>query len=250
MKKCRKRVSAFAALFFLACCLYGQDWTAAGDFYLSLDGNGLTITGYKGSAAVVNIPTSIDDIPVTAIGNEAFAYCSSLTGITIPNSVTAIGEGAFWGCSSLIGITVDAGSRQYRDINGILFSKDGKTLVRYPEGKTYTSYTIPAGVTAIGYGAFEDCSSLTGITIPNSVTAIGDWAFKDCSSLTGITIPAGVTAIGDWAFEDCSSLTGITVDAGNRQYRDINGILFSKDGKTLVRYPRVKHTPHIPYPIV
>jgi hypothetical protein len=280
-----------------------------GDFEFFPEGNGLTITRYKGSAAVVNIPPSIDGIPVTAIGDGAFdgcssltgitlpagvtvigdyafSGCSSLTGITIPASVTTIGYAAFDGCSSLTAITVDAGNRQYRDINGILFSKDGKTLMCYPAGKTCTSYTIPDGVTAIGHGAFDGCSSLTGITLPDGVTAIGDYAFFDCSSLTGITLPDGVTAIGymafsgcssladitipasvttieDFAFWDCSSLPGITipdgvtvighgaftgcssltaitVDAGNRQYRGINGILFSKGGKTLVRYPAGK----------
>jgi hypothetical protein len=234
--------------------------TAAGDFVFSPEGNGLTITRYKGSASMVNIPPGIDGIPVTAIGEWAFFWCRSLTSITIPNSVTAIERGAFDGCDSLTGIMVDAGNRQYRDINGILFSKDGKTLVRYPAGKTHTSYTIPDsvtaigdsafsdcrsltvitipdGVTAIGRGAFSGCRSLTVITIPNSVTAIGRMAFFNCDSLTSITIPAGVTAIGDYAFSGCRSLTGITVDAWNRQYHSINGILFSKDGKTLVRYP-------------
>jgi hypothetical protein len=99
MKKCGMRVLAFAALFFLAGCLYGPvlwaDWTAAGDFEFSPKGNGLTIIKYKGSSVVVNIPPSIDDIPVTAIGDYAFSGCRSLTGITISNSVTAIGEGHF-----------------------------------------------------------------------------------------------------------------------------------------------------------
>jgi hypothetical protein len=127
----------------------------------------------------ITLPTS-----VTSIGERAFSNCISLTGITIPAGVTAIGDLTFLDCSRLTGITVDAGNRQYRDIDGILFSKDGKTFVRYPAGKTSASYTIPAGVTAIGDGALTGCSSLTGITIPNSVTAIGDGAFSGCSSLS------------------------------------------------------------------
>jgi hypothetical protein len=134
--------------------------------------------------------------------------------------VTAIGDYAFWGCSSLTGITVDAGNRQYRDINGILFSKDGKTLVRYPEGKTSASYTIPDSVTAIGAGAFSECGSLTGITIPAGVTAIGDWAFRYCSSLTGITLPDKVEAIGYEAFRGCNSLSAADKEAIRRRFGD------------------------------
>ncbi|MDR2633510.1 MAG: leucine-rich repeat domain-containing protein [Treponema sp.] len=89
----------FAALaFFLACGLYGQK---AGDFELSLEGNGVTITGYKGSAAEVHIPAQVEGIPVTAIGERAVYECSSLERITIPAGVTASGDEAFSRCSSL-----------------------------------------------------------------------------------------------------------------------------------------------------
>ena len=43
---------------------------------------------------------------VTAIGDYAFAWCSSLTSIVIPESVTAIGDGAFGDCSSLTSIVI------------------------------------------------------------------------------------------------------------------------------------------------
>ena len=112
---------------------------------------------------------------VTSIGDGAFADCSYLTSITIPNSVTSIGGDAFVGCSSL------------------------------------TSITIPNSVTSIGIEAFEGCSSLTSITIPNSVTSIGYGTFYGCSGLTSVTIPNSVTSIGDYAFGNCSSLTSITI---------------------------------------
>ena len=77
-----------------------------------------------------------------------------------------------------------------------------------------TSIEIPDGVTSIGEYAFENCSSLTSIEIPDSVTSIGDYAFYDCSSLTSIEIPDSVTSIGDYAFRGCSSLTSIEIPDG------------------------------------
>jgi hypothetical protein len=241
-----------------------SDWTPASDFDLGLVGEkGVTIKKYKGKAQRVNIPAVIDGSPVVEIGDLAFAWCSGLTSISIPSGVTAIGDGAFKGCRGLTSITVDTLNTRYSAVNGVLFSKDKKTLVCYPAGKTYTSYTIPSGVTAIGYeafagcrgltsisipagvtairsSAFSGCSGLTSISIPSGVTAIGAYAFYGCSSLTSISIPSGVTAIGSSAFDGCSGLTSITVDALNTLYSAVNGVLFSKDGKTLVCYPAGK----------
>ena len=69
-----------------------------------------------------------------------------------------------------------------------------------------TSITIPNSVTDIVWGTFYGCSSLTSITIPNSVTSIEYMSFQDCSSLTSITIPNSVTFIGERAFEQCYNL--------------------------------------------
>ena len=157
------------------------------------------------SLTSITIPNS-----VTSIGNMAFYYCSSLTSITIPNSVTSIGDRAFEECSSLTSINVADNNQKFSSVNGILCSKDKKTLIYYPEGKS-GSITIPNSVTSIGDGAFERHSNLTSITIPNSVTSIGNMAFYYCSSLTSITIPNSVTSIGDRAFEECRSLTSITI---------------------------------------
>ena len=68
------------------------------------------------------------------------------------------------------------------------------------------SVSLPEGLTSIGGGAFENCSSLTSIILPNSVTSIGDNAFYGCS-LTSITLPNSVTSIGGEAFSSCAQVT-------------------------------------------
>jgi hypothetical protein len=199
---------------------------------------------------------------VTSIGDSAFSGCNILTSVTIPSSVASIGNNAFFFVPGLTSITVDIQNPVYSSLDGVLFNKDRTALIQYPEGKQERNYTIPAGVTSIGDGAFraswdssltsitipagvtsigdnafEGCISLTDITIPASVTSIGEDAFLWCSSLTSITIPAGVTSIGDYAFSGCESLTSITVDANNSNYASQDGILYNKTKTSILIIP-------------
>ena len=129
----------------------------------------------------ITIPNS-----VTSIGGLAFHNCTGLTSITIPDSVTSIGGWAFNGCTGLTSINVASGNNYYSSNNGVLFNKKKTALIRYPEGKSQTSYTIPNSVTSIGNYAFCGCSGLTSITIPDSVTSIGGVAFDGCTGLKDV----------------------------------------------------------------
>ena len=156
--------------------------------------------------------TSID-IPdsVTNLGTEAFAY-TGLTSVTMPPKLTQYGFGFFAGCASLTEIKVAEGDNNFSTEDGVLYSKDGKSLYQYPLGKTGTSFEIPATVTEIKGYAFYGCK-FTSITIPDAVTQIGNYAFSN-SSLTSITIPDAVTTISQYAFFNCDSLTDVTIGSG------------------------------------
>ena len=100
----------------------------------------------------------------------------------------------------------------------------------YPCAFKTSEYAIPQGITAIGSGAFYDCSSLTSIVIPDSVTTIGEWAFTSCSGLTNITIPNSITTIGKEAFHGCTNIL-ITVS------RNSYAAQYCKDNNLPYTYP-------------
>ena len=180
-----------------------------GDFEYTTSKSGVTITMYNGASDTVEIPSTINNVPVRSIGDRAF-YWMYLTSVTIPNSVTSIGEGAFSSCSGLASIDVDLRNLSYKSIDGVLFNKALTTIIAYPSRKS-GSYVIPNSVKSIGKSAFSGCSDLTSVTIPNSVTFIGEGAFSSCTGLTSVTIPNSVTSIGEEAFSACTSIASLTI---------------------------------------
>jgi hypothetical protein len=147
---------------------------------------------------------------VTVIRTGAFSGCSSLASVTIPSSLTVIGKYAFGNCSNLTEIRVLPENQHYKDIDGVLFTKNGKTILAYPAGNARTAYAIPEDITTIGYKTFS-CSNLTSVTIPKGVTTIDAMAFCCCKSLVSVIIPEGVTTIGEFTFSGCSCLSSVTI---------------------------------------
>ncbi len=88
-----------------------------------------------------------------------------------------------------------------------------------------TSIILPASVTKIGMGAFENCGQLQSITLPHSVSIIGNGAFQ-FTGLTSITIPASVEQIDAWAFQQCPNLKEVIIQSSSH-LTSIGGYAFS-----------------------
>lgn len=234
----RKNLIRVAAMLFLL-----ATWAQAnpGEFSYATYKGAVTITKYQGADADVTIPATIDGLPVTSIGKDAFNgwlqhACTSLTNVVIPESVTSIGDNAFYycvnlpaikigrnvtrigylpfrRCNKMTAITVDPLNPEYSSVDGVLFDKKQTTLLHYPGGKTEP------------------------FVIPGTTTLVKEWSLAECFGLSRITVPASVTTIEQYAFCFCTNLTDIVVDPLNSRYSSVEGVLFDKSRVTLIQYP-------------
>jgi hypothetical protein len=170
---------------------------------------------------------------VTYIGNLAFSNCIGLTQMTIPQSVTWIGYMAFDGCRSLTDIDVEAGNSNYTSVEGVVYNKNLTVLSICPGGKS-GSFTVPHGVSTIGYRAFFQCSALTSVNISGGVTGIYNFAFEECS-LTSVDIPDSVTSIALGAFKNCRNLTSVKIPDSVTSIAD--GVFYGCSALTSVNLP-------------
>jgi len=125
-------------------------------------------------------------------------------------------ENVFAGCDALQNIYVDAENPNFKDVDGVLFTKDGKKLIRYPSARPETHYDIPEGVEVIASQAFMQTylgkSVLSTVSFPSTLKRIDSLAFRQ-SNLTSVTLPANVT-FGISAFDICKKLTSVTISEG------------------------------------
>ena len=171
--------------------------------------------------------TNVTDIP-----SMAFAYMTSLSKLSLPSSVTSIHFNAFYE-SYNVDFTVSTDNKTFSAKDGVLYNKVGDTLILYRRSAKESRFTVPSGVTTLGYMAFRSArmisitlpesittlsssclaynTSLTSVNIPSNVTSLPDVCLSNNSALTEITIPAGITSIGDSCFSNCYALKKITM---------------------------------------
>lgn len=155
----------------------------------------LTNLKYSGQAKI-EIPSEIDGLPVTEIGQTCCHGPALVEEWVIPEGVRVIRRGAFGNCYSVARIV------------------------------------LPSTLEEIGDRAFADCASLTEVVWNGCTPVIGDGVFSKCTSLAQIAIPEGVTEIGSGMFYGCTALAEVTLPSTLRCIRFKDGSMDSMMAQT------------------
>ena len=168
---------------------------------------------------------------VRKIGALAFYDVSSLKEVNISDGIIEIDKGAFCDCNALISINVGKNNPNYQSIDGNLYSKDGKTLMKYADGKTEGIFVIPDGVTDIGYYAFNMMKNIVSITIPNSVTIIGTYAFQGCDKLVEVINQSAISFTKGSSDHGYIAQNALVIHNGQSKITNIDNYLFYTHGE-------------------
>ena len=248
----KKIISAIISVVLLCVCLCSCDIpdVTGGNLKIKYkaEGDGWIVTAVPDNATVpeIEIPDEYEGKPVTGIADFAAVNLEYVTKITIGKNVSEIGLWALENNKKLTAIVVDEANEYFCDADGVLYSKDMKTLLFYPmardvkdmkdaDGNTVKgiSYKIPKGVEVIRTKAFYKCSDIRELTLPSTLKTIeekaffrcsigeivlpekleyiGKDAFSYCTGLKKLESPASVREIGEYAFYNCTSLIDISV---------------------------------------
>ena len=178
----------------------------------------------------IYIPRTYKGILVEDIDIENEENTGHVTDITLHKNMSMYSFGGATGLPNLQNIYVSEENENLISENGIVYTRDKKTLIKYPDGRSGV-FVVPDDVQDLHYGAFAG-SKVTRVELPDSITRISHYSFDNCDSLTSVVIGKGVTSIAYDAFRDCDSLTsvyykGTTEEWGNIDIENNNNELLS-----------------------
>ena len=143
----------------------------SGNFYYQVvhGGKSIQITGlHSKNVSEVVIPEKIEGLPVTEIGNNAFKDNKEIKKVILPEGITSIFCGAFAFCSNLTTINLP---NSLKEIGGGNYLYLGAFY-----GTNISEIDFPSTLESIGGFAFCDCNNLTTVYIPED-TVVGSHAF-------------------------------------------------------------------------
>ena len=146
---------------------------------------------------------------VTSISDNMLADLYSGLNIKVPASVVKVSAEAFADSGSPSFI-VDKNNQNLTDVDGILYSKDMKTLIRYPRYKTGV-FELPESVERIEKNAFNNARRIRRLTITANVKSVGERCFYGARDMHTIRFECDIDAIGDSMFKGCSELKKVVL---------------------------------------
>ena len=187
-----------------------EDQRYSGSFFRY--GGDIILLSYEGPGGEVKVPEGVN-----RIGSEAFAFCSHVTGVILPESVQYISSKAFYRS----GIRTVSLPDKLLCIDELAFSGTPLESVDIPDQVTAVGERafaqaarlkrakLPEGLNRLESGVFTNCFSLKDVVLPKRLQYINTGAFRSCTGLEGVALPEGLVAIGQEAFCGCSSLREI-----------------------------------------
>jgi len=231
---------------------FPEEFTEGDLTYIIEDGEAIVYSCDIDAAGSIAFPAAYMGCPVTTIDTYAFAWCESITEITIPASVTVIGEGAFDGCTALETVNYCGSQAQWEAIaigadNACLTDAaihfDAQEVPEYPEDPgvpplpekpefpedieipdplPYLTYAVKGDIIKI-----SKCDpSFNGmLLIPDQidgypVAEIAYWAFSGCNGIELAILPDTITTIGGGAFQNCKGLLTAYIGENAQQIMD------------------------------
>lgn len=209
----------------------------------TVEKDGVSYDIFKGYAAVklVNddtveeftVPETINDVPVVGIEWGAFRNCKNIKKLTLTKNVSVMDwYDAAEQTMEEIAVTED--NESFTVVDGVLYSKDMKTVVAFPPSSNATEVKIADEAEKIAQFAFVACHNLKKIEVSNNVREIGMGAFIGCTSLESVNIPDGVKAINTNSFTGTKALKNVKIPGSvdyiyNDAFKD-SGAIENEDG--------------------
>ena len=191
---------------------------------------------------------------ITGIGECSFCYCTNCDSVKLPSTITSIGGGSFGAtkiqsinipagvsniglsafgmCDCLVSINVDNSNSKYSSYDGVLYSKDKKTLLLCPEGKEGV-VSLHTATEILGEAAFCECKKVRSINSSKNIKELKKGVFLYCG-IESFDLPSGITEIPGQCFEGCSNLKSITIP---QSVKSINSWAFARSGIESITIP-------------
>ena len=191
----------------------------------------MCITGYNGDSADVIIPESIEGHTVTMI--NIYFYNENMRTVYVPAGVSGLGIVDF--NKKLENVYVDEANQTYKSVDGVLYTKDGKILVLFPN-RPDKKAVISEGTEGIVYTAFNN-SSFSEIFIPDSIKYVYRQSVEvDSKDWNIFSVENRLSEILSYQAE----LENVYVGEKNKNIMSIDGMVYSKDMKTFVMCPQTR----------